>query len=164
MFLSRHESSRLENKIVELNEARDSYIGLIESRDEQLAHSRLGMSLLYRMALSDNHRALFAFLNSIPAESLACKVMDLPDAPSIRLVVYGHHPKSLDGTYLPLDQRKIAYVMIQSDSLDVVDCVMSLGFGGVGNSLNGPYTTSGSLPDGTQVKYRISPTGFERIQ
>ena len=155
LFSSQLESNRLHNEIAELKGMLDSDKHLLQSRDKQLADGRLGASLLYRMALSGSYDELFACLDAVPDGSLNCKVMDLPESPSIRLFCYVTHPKHDDGT---------VYVIVQSDSLTAVDCVMHTGHSGIGKSMNEPHRVSWSLPGGSKVKYRILPTGFEQVQ
>lgn len=164
LFLSQRENRRLSAQIVELTATVDSYQNLVESRNENLAHSRLGTVVLYRMALSGDHNDLFDFLDTVPVGSLRCKVMDLPEYPTIKLLWYSQNRESADGTWVPLDQAKAVSFVVNSDTFDVVDHVMIKGFTGVSKGMNRPYRIECKLPDGTPVKYWIQTTGFERRQ
>ena len=164
LISSQRENALLRTEIGELNEALDSSHIKVYWRDKDLAHSRLGISLLYRMALSGDYADLFAFLGKIPPESLSCTIMELPEYPSIRLFSYYQNRNRPDGSWLPMNQCKSAEIIVKTDSLDIVDVVMHQGFGGVMNSADHPYVTDWDLPDGTKVEYKILPTGFEPVR
>lgn len=163
-LISQRENLRLKAEIVDLSGSLDSSEETIESLDEDLAHSRLGTALLCRMALTDKYAELLRFIDKIPAESLSCSIMDLPEYPSIRLVTYYQDRDSPDGTWLALDQCKSARIIVTNNSLGVVDYVMHQGFGGVSKVIDDPYITDWELPDGTTVEYKILPSGFVRIE
>lgn len=164
LFVSRKENLQLKAEIVKLSGSLDSAEPMIESLEKDVEHSRLGAALLYRMALTDKYAEFFSFIDKIPAESLSCGVMDLPEYPSIKLITLFQDRDSPDGTWLPLDQCKSAQIIVTNDSLNVVDYVMHQGFGGVSKVMDDPYVADWELPDGTTVEYKILPGGFVRIQ
>ncbi|WP_372726083.1 hypothetical protein [Novipirellula sp.] len=162
MLQSHRENVVLSAKISELNQTINSYQCVVDSRDESLAHCRLGTVVLYRMALSGDDADLFDFLDAIPVESLNCKVLDLPEHPTMKLLWYSQNPESVDGTRVPMEQVKTVLAVINSDTFDVVDHLMLKRYAGVSVGMNRPYQLDGKLSDGTPVEYWIKPTGFER--
>ena len=99
----------------------------------------------------------------IPAESLSCRAMELPEYPSVQLITFHHYRWNADGSILPIDECKSATIIVKTESLDVVDHVVHQGFSSLEKSSFAPfYIWCGDLPDGTNVRYTILPTGFER--
>lgn len=128
-----------------------------------LGDARLGNALLCRMALSKTHEEILEFVRTIPAESLSCKTMELPEYPSLKLAWFHYHRQRPDGSNLPIDKCKSAALLLNSESLEIVDHVLHDGFSSVSKSSVEPYyVLNRDQPDGTGVKHVILPSGFER--
>ncbi|WP_230252511.1 hypothetical protein [Rhodopirellula halodulae] len=173
------ENLTLKAEVSELTETVESYKCLVESRDENLAHSRLGTSMLCRLALSKSGNDVFKFLGMTPVGSLNCKMIDLAESPETKLLWYTQKleydaakPISSKETKARLEEAKAVLFVVDFHSLSIVDHVMIKNFNGVsklsGAIVQSPppyqYLVGCHLPDGTPVEYQVSPTGFERIQ
>ena len=96
--------------------------------------------------------------------------------PPIQLITFYQETLSEDlaRRIVPLEQAKSAFVLIKGDSFEIVDSMVHDGNYSRGTSYYGgpPYANNVSAefdldldqPDNTVVRYKILPTGFERIK
>ena len=153
----------LNSEIAGLHETIEQSESMVDHQRQLLADARLGSTLLYRMALGEEYDEVFDFLRAIPAASLSCRTMELPEYPSVKLISFHHHRQSPDGSVLPIDECKSASILVKSGSLDVPDYDLHKGFSSISKSSVAPfYVLCRDLPDGSSLKYTILPTGFER--
>lgn len=130
-----------------------------------LGDARLGNALLCRMALSKDHDEILKFVRTIPAESLSCITMELelPEYASLKMVWFHYDRQLPDGSWLPMDKCKSAALLLDSESLEIVDCDLHDGFSSFGKYYSKPYYDLKRYnPDGTTISYNVLPTGFER--
>jgi hypothetical protein len=136
---------------------------MVEHQRQLLDDARLGNALLCRMALRKDHDEILKFVRTIPAESLSCKTMELPEYPPLRLVWFHYHRQLPNGSLLPTDKCKSAALLLNAESLEIIDYDLHDGFSSVSKSSVEPYyVLCRDSPDGTSVKYTVLPTGFER--
>ncbi|MCR9206944.1 hypothetical protein [Rhodopirellula europaea] len=170
---SHRENLLLKSEAAKLAGTVESYECLVESRNENLAHSRLGTSVLCRLALSGTNNDVFNFLDMTPVGSLNCKAIDLAESPDIKLLWYSQkreyeerEPISFRESQALLEEAKSVLFIVDIKSFSIVDHVTIKNFSGA--SIQGPpphqYRVSCNLPNGTPVEYKVLPTGFERIQ
>ena len=153
----------LHSELAGLHETIEQTESMVDYQLQLLADARLGSTLLYRMALSEEYDEVFDFLRTIPADSLSCRTMEFPEYPSVKMISFHHHRQGPDGTVLPLDECKSASILVKSGSLDVIEYNLHKGFSTINASSVAPfYVLCRDLPDGSSVKYTILPTGFER--
>ena len=117
---------------------------------------------------SSKHRALFDFLGTIDPESLRCEIVDVDLEPGDKLVLYSFHSsyELADGSPRPVLERKSALLLVDTSTFTVIDVVMAEGYRTESRSGPAPMTswdTEWLKQDGSTIKYRILPTGFERI-
>ncbi|MDE0874253.1 MAG: hypothetical protein OSA88_10310 [Acidimicrobiales bacterium] len=135
---------------------------MVDHQRQLLGDARLGNALLCRMALSKDHDEILKFVRAIPAESLSCKTMELPEYAPLELVWFHYDRQLPDGSLLPTDKCKSAALLLNSESLEIVDYDLHDGFCSVSKYSVEPYYVScRDSPDGTSVNYIVLPTGFE---
>jgi hypothetical protein len=135
----------------------------VDYQRQLLGDARLGNALLCRMALSKDHDEILEFVRTIPAESLSCKTVELPEYPPLKLVWFHYHRQRPNGSLLPIDKCKSAATLLNAESLEIFDCVLYEGFSSVSTSPVEPYyVLCRDSPDGTSINYTVLPTGFER--
>jgi hypothetical protein len=153
----------LQSELAAQREPADQTEAMVVYEQQLLGDARLGNALLSRMALSKDHDDILEFVRTIPAESLSCKTMELPEYPSLQLVWFHHHRQLPDGSNLPTDKCKSAALLLKTESLEIVDYDLHDGFSSVSKSSVEPYyVLNRDQPDGTSVKHVVLPTGFER--
>lgn len=190
LTLSLARNAQLRDEITELN----SELG---RKAEAVFHSSLGMALLSQMASSDEYTAVFRQLDSIPAASLRCDIVDFSEypadrlegvnqiefqkhnpfhSPPIQLIAFYQKTLSEDRTrrIVPPEQAKSVLVLIKGDSFEIVDSMVHDGAYSLNTTSYGdpPYANNVSAefgldldqPDNTVERYRILPTGFDRIK
>lgn len=99
-LVSIRSSQLLHSEIAGLHERTEHAESMVDHQRQWLADARLGSTLLYRMALSDEYGEVFDFLRAIPAASLSCRTMEFPEYPPVKLVSFHHHRQSPDGSVL----------------------------------------------------------------
>ncbi|MFG0265491.1 MAG: hypothetical protein ACF8AM_10120 [Rhodopirellula sp. JB055] len=170
---SYRENLLLKSEAAKLAETIESYECLVESRNENLAHSRLGTSVLCRLALSGTNNDVFNFLDMTPVGSLNCKAIDLAESPETKLLWYTQMPEYEEGKPISFkktralrEEAKSVLFIVDVKSFSIVDHVMINDFTGVsgGGRASSQYKISCNLPNGTPVEYTVLPTGFERSQ
>ncbi|KLU04327.1 hypothetical protein RISK_003381 [Rhodopirellula islandica] len=169
----------LKSEAAKFAETVESYECLVESRNENLAHSRLGTSVLCRLALSGTNNDVFDFLDMTPVGSLNCKVIDFPESPETKLLWYSQKREYEEGKPISVresqalrEEAKSVLFVVDFKSFEIVDHVTIKNFTGVsilsGVLIQGPSPyqcrVSCNLPNGTPVEYKVLPTGFEQIQ
>ena len=163
LSVSLRENQKLHSEIAALHDTIVQTESMVNHQRQLLAQARLGSTLLYRMASSKDYDEIFKLIRTIPAESLSCRTMELPEYPSVQLITFHHYRLNADGSILPIDECRSVAIIVKSESLDVVDYVVHQGFSSLEKSSFAPfYIWCGDLPDGTNVRYTILPTGFER--
>jgi hypothetical protein len=154
----------LHSELATLRDAVDQTEGGVEYQKQLLGDARLGNALLCRMGLSKNHDEILEFVRTIPAESLSFKTMALPEYPPLQLAWFHYHRQLPDGSFLPTDKCKSATLLLNSESLEIVDYDLHDGFSSVDKSSVEPYyVLNREQPDGSSVKHVVLPTGFELI-
>ncbi|WDQ16588.1 hypothetical protein [Rhodopirellula sp. P2] len=103
---SHRENLLLKSEAAKLAETVESYECLVESRNENLAHSRLGTSVLCRLALSGTNNDVFNFLDMTPVGSLNCKAIDLAGSPETKLLWYSQKREYEEGKPILLKKTK----------------------------------------------------------
>ncbi len=161
-LVSVRSNQRLQAEIEGVRETLQQTEEMVDSQSRLLAQARLGSTLLYRMAQSKEYEEVFDLISTIPNESLSCRIMELPEHPSVQLVSYHHYRFNADGSILPIDECKSATILVKTESLEVVDYNIHNGFGSIKKSSVEPfYVLCGDNPDGTIAKHTVLPTGFE---
>ncbi len=160
--VSLRENSKLRTELANIGKTADSAEAMTHHQQKLLTDARLGSTLLYRMASSDRHEEIIEFLREIPAASLSCRTMDLPEYPTVKLISFHHHRENPDGSLLPIDECKSASILVNSESLEILDYNLHRGFSSISKSSIAPfYVLCRDQPDGSSIKYTILPTGFE---
>ncbi|MDA7932987.1 hypothetical protein N9B53_04120 [Mariniblastus sp.] len=134
----------------------------VAHQKQLLGDARLGNALLCRMALSKDHDEILKFVRTIPAESLSCRTMELPEYAPLELVWFHYDRQLPGGSWLPADKCKSAALLLNSESLEIVDYELHDGFSSVNISSVEPYyVLCKDSQNGTSVNYTVLPTGFE---
>jgi hypothetical protein len=162
-LLTLRKKQELDSELAALRNSVDQAEAMVDHHKQLLSDARLGSALLSRMALSEDHDDILDFVRTIPAESLSCKTMELPEYPSLQLVWFHHQRQLPDGSILPIDECKSAALLLNSESLEIVDYDLHDGFSSVSKSSVEPYyVLNRDQPDGTTVSYVVLPSGFKR--
>lgn len=151
----------------ELNTLRDAAVqaeAMAAVQQQRLSDARLGNALICRLALNEGDGKILEFVRAIPQESLSCRTMDLPEY-SLQLLWFHYDQQLPDGSTLPPEKCKSAALLLNPESLEVVDYVLHDGFSSVSKSSVEPYyVLNKEQPDGTSVGLVVTPSGFEPVK
>ena len=134
---------------------------LVKCEEDVQVLSR-GTSLLLSMNReSERFRKLTEFLATINAYQLRCEIRELEHYPSF-LYIYRTSYYLPDGSYRPTLERKSALVLVDAKTRNVIDFTFETGYRSDGISSQEPhYEGSWDREDGTSVRYRLLPSGFQ---
>lgn len=154
--------SKTPRKNAKASEELVSLPAMLDERDGELKALSRGMSLLLAMNReSDRFSTLTEFLATINADQLRCEIRELEYYPLV-LYIYRTSYYLPDGSHRPTSDRKSALVLVDEKTRRVIDFTFATGYRSDDISSQEPhYEGSWDREDGTSVRYRLLPSGFE---
>lgn len=136
---------------------------MVDYQRKLLGDARLGHALLCRMAVSKDQDEILEYVRTIPAELLSCVTKEMPEYSPVKLVWFHTNRQLPNGSISPIDKRKKAALLLNAESLEIIDYVFYEGFSSLSTgTVESPYVLNWDGPDGTKIRYNVLPTGFER--
>ncbi len=137
--------------------------GAVAHQRKLLGDARLGHALLCRMAVSKDRDEILEYVRTIPAELLSCVTKEMPEYSPVKLVWFYTDRQLPNGSRLPIDKGKKVALLVNADSLEIIDYVFYKGFSSLDQGwVESLYILNLDGPDGTKILYNVLPTGFER--